>query len=88
MLVTVAFFGLAVSATRMLMQPLRGGQARAATVPPAQAAAAASGRPGRCRDAGRLRWLVSRGEPSAWMVVPVVAGVAALLCSACTRLRN
>ncbi len=46
-LVTVAFFGLTASATRMLF-----------TAPPARTA--------------------SRGEPSAWMVAPVVAGVAVL----------
>ncbi len=46
-LVTVAFFGLTASATRMLFTPT-----------PARA--------------------VSRGEPSAWMVVPVVVGVAVL----------
>jgi hydrogenase-4 component F len=55
--VTLAFFGLAVSATRMLMQPA------------AQAAAIGT---------ARVR-VVSRGEPSAWMVVPVVAGALALL---------
>ena len=55
--VTLAFFGLAVSATRMLMQPAP------------QAAAIGT---------ARVR-VVSRGEPSAWMVVPVVAGALALL---------
>jgi hydrogenase-4 component F len=49
-LVTVAFFGLTASATRMLFVPALSG-ARPA--------------PG-------------RGEPSAWMVVPVIAGVAVL----------
>ncbi len=28
---------------------------------------------------------LSRGEPSAWMVVPVAAGLVACWCSACTR---
>ena len=46
-LVTVAFFGLTASATRMLFTPA-----------PARA--------------------ISRGEPSAWMVVPVLAGIAVL----------
>jgi hydrogenase-4 component F len=49
-LVTVAFFGLTTSATRMLFTPA-----------PA-----------------RARPRLDRGEPSAWMVVPVVAGVAVL----------
>jgi hydrogenase-4 component F len=49
-LITVAFFGLTTSTTRMLFQP-----------PSGDAPAAA------------------RGEPSAWMVVPVVAGVTVLL---------
>jgi hydrogenase-4 component F len=48
-LVTMAFFGLTASATRMLFTP----------APPVTT--------------------VRRGEPSAWMVVPVVAGVAVLL---------
>jgi hydrogenase-4 component F len=47
-LVTVAFFGLSASATRMLFTPA-----------PAQP-------------------VLTRGEPSAWMVVPVIAGVAVL----------
>jgi hydrogenase-4 component F len=47
LLVTVAFFGLATSATSMLLTP--GGQA------------------------------LTRGEPSVWMVVPVLAGLAVLL---------
>jgi len=48
-LVTVAFFGLTASATRMLFSP-------------------APARPA-----------LTRGEPSVWMVVPVLAGVAVLL---------
>jgi hydrogenase-4 component F len=82
-LVTVAFFGLATSATSMLLtsppQPPRSG-AR-------QAAQARS----RVDDGGRARAAVitaqtpaqeqvpARGEPSVWMVVPVLAGVAVLL---------
>jgi hydrogenase-4 component F len=53
-LVTVVFFGLTASATRMLFTP--------APAP-------------RALTRGELR----RGEPSAWMVVPMVAGVAVLL---------
>jgi hydrogenase-4 component F len=49
-LVTVAFFGLTSSATRMLFTPAH----------------------------LRARPAPGRGEPSAWMVVPVVAGVAVL----------
>src|SRR5580693_9038510 len=51
-LVTVAFFGLTTSTTRILFSP----------APRSLSAAAA----------------VDRGEPSAWMVVPAVAGVAVL----------
>jgi hydrogenase-4 component F len=50
-LITVVFFGLTTSATRMLFTPAPRALARS-----------------------ELR----RGEPSAWMVVPVVAGVAVL----------
>jgi hydrogenase-4 component F len=49
-LVTVAFFGLTASATRMLFTPAP----------------------------LRARPTLTRGEPSAWMVVPVLAGVAIL----------
>jgi hydrogenase-4 component F len=52
--ITVVFFGLTASATRMLFTPA----------------------PARRALAGRE---LSRGEPSAWMVVPMVAGVAVLL---------
>jgi hydrogenase-4 component F len=48
-LVTVVFFGLTSSATRMLFTP------------------------------GPAQRVLARGEPSAWMVVPVVAGVVVLL---------
>ena len=79
--VTVAFFGLAVSATRMLMQPApHAVRPKAATVPVGAGAAAAHPAP---RTAAATRAatvrLVSPGEPSAWMVVPVVAGALALL---------
>ena len=59
-LVTVAFFGLSASATRMLLSPA-----------PRRARPAQS-RPAQSRPALR------RGEPSAWMVIPVLAGVAVL----------
>jgi len=64
-LVTVAFFGLSASATRMLFSPAPR-RAR-----PAQSRPAPS-RPAPSRPAPR------RGEPSAWMVIPVLAGVAVL----------
>jgi hydrogenase-4 component F len=54
-LVTVAFFGLSVGASRMLVTPRRAGTASGSAA------------------------TLARGEPSAWMVVPVVAGVAVLL---------
>jgi hydrogenase-4 component F len=56
-LVTVAFFGLATSATSMLLTPA-----------PAAVQAGVPARP-----------TLARGEPSAWMVVPVLAGLAVLL---------
>jgi hydrogenase-4 component F len=49
-LVTIAFLGLATSATSMLLTP-----------------------------AGRASRVPTRGEPSAWMVVPVLAGLAVLV---------
>src|SRR5271170_4924835 len=51
-LVTIAFFGLSLTANRMLLTPYRG---------PSGAAG------------------LARGEPSAWMVVPVAVGLVALL---------
>jgi hydrogenase-4 component F len=57
-LVTVAFFGLAVSANRMLFTPYPQRLTRAAS-PPEVA--------------------LPRGEPSPWMVIPVLAGLAALV---------
>jgi hydrogenase-4 component F len=77
--VTVAFFGLAASATRMLMLPatqpadqperqlVAAGSARRES-PPAAAASRRGGAPA-----------LARGEPSAWMVVPVAVGALALL---------
>jgi len=80
--VTVAFFGLAASATRMLMPaprapaPLPQGADRG----PAAAGLAADGQERRpVVRTGATAPPVTRGEPSAWMVVPVAAGVIALL---------
>jgi hydrogenase-4 component F len=79
--VTVAFFGLAASATRMLMLPaaqpadqperqlVAAGAARRAAAP--AGTTAAGGRGGAPAP--------TRGEPSAWMVVPVAVGALALL---------
>ena len=72
-LVTVAFLGLSVAANRMLLTPrgVPGGR------PPGPAPQSDdgwhAGGPG-----GRPPGL-QRSEPSSWMVVPVIAGVAALL---------
>ena len=84
--VTVAFLGLAATTNRMLLMP-RAAQPRAAQPRAAQpraavpsAAGPATGLP--AADAGPPRPAgpaLTRGEPSAWMVVPVVAGVLALL---------
>jgi hydrogenase-4 component F len=78
--VTVAFFGLAVSTTRMLMQPPPQAARRGAATVPAGAGAAAQ-LAARTAAATRAATVVavSPGEPSAWMVVPVVAGALALL---------
>jgi hydrogenase-4 component F len=84
-LVTIAFFGLATSATSMLLTPppaaagpVRGTQ----PTPAAGRAAADGGRPGGAAVAVAERVQASRaltpGEPSAWMVVPVLAGLVIL----------
>ena len=74
-LVTVAFLGLSVTANRMLLTPrppVPGGAAgRAASDP-------GGGAGGDPEPDSRADGLV-RGEPSVWMVVPVLAGLAALL---------
>jgi hydrogenase-4 component F len=90
-LVTIAFFGLATSATSMLLTPAPDiaitGPAETA-VPVREAAAATDGsraaaragvavRP-RAAQGARGARVVPRGEPSAWMVVPVLAGMAVL----------
>jgi hydrogenase-4 component F len=84
--VTVAFLGLAGSVTRMLMQPARQvyrperemvsaaaahGESASTAVRPAAPRAATSARAATAT--------LSRGEPTSWMVVPVVAGALALL---------
>jgi hydrogenase-4 component F len=61
--VTVAFFGLSLAANRMLLSPVGRPGGGPAAGPGAGAAVAT----------------LARGEPSVWMVVPVAAGLAALL---------
>jgi hydrogenase-4 component F len=74
--VTVAFFGLAASATRMLMLPAS---------PPARresrrlVTAGSGAGPAEPPATARAGSAAERGEPSAWMVVPLVAGILALL---------
>jgi hydrogenase-4 component F len=97
-LVTVAFFGLATSATSMLLRPVVP-EVPASARPPAQvggrllvpgdgahaheAAADAAGIAAPATVAVGTRTEVDRvlapGEPSAWMVVPVLAGLAVLV---------
>ena len=86
-LVTVAFFGMATSATGMLL-----------TAPPAERPADsertevidgqpptpadgehADGPAGAVRTRARANRVLAPGEPSAWMVVPVLAGLAVLV---------
>ena len=91
-LVTVAFFGLATSATSMLLTPAPGegrrerrptGAAAAARRTTAhgrrstRTAAVATGARARAPGGRPASW--RRGEPSAWMVVPVLAGLAVLV---------
>jgi hydrogenase-4 component F len=84
-LVTVAFLGLTLATNRMLFTPrgVPGGR------PPGPAPRSDDSHEGR-PEAGPSGWHAggsggvvpprpARGEPSAWMVVPVIAGVAALL---------
>ena len=86
--VTVAFFGLAATVTQILLVP-RTPPVRPPAVPaPALAAAggadgaASPGAPGPAPavpEAAADAAVVQRGEPSAWMVVPVLAGALVLL---------
>jgi len=85
--VTAAFFGLSASVTRMLMLPQR--TPTAERTPAAERVPATAGAPsgGRGRTAELQTGVVTsatapaltRGEPSAWMVVPVAVGALALL---------
>jgi hydrogenase-4 component F len=81
--VTVAFFGLAAATTRMLLSPrAAAGEQRAADRSPVMAAAAGgpgAEPPGERTAQGAAAALIPRGEPSAWMVVPVAAGAIVLI---------
>jgi hydrogenase-4 component F len=79
---TVAFTGLAASVTRMLMEPPRTDPEPAVAAPaPAPEPDAGTGALAvvTARPAATAGLAVIRGEPSAWMVIPVMAGVLALL---------
>jgi hydrogenase-4 component F len=89
-LVTVAFFGLATSATRMLLTrspdaAVAGGQPAAQPHPEEHpdVVSTAGSQDGAGTVAVRARTrtsrVLTRGEPSAWMVVPVLAGLAVLV---------
>jgi hydrogenase-4 component F len=89
-LVTLAFFGLATSMTNVLLLPER---ASAAEAPAelevagvgaggsahATASAHVNGRRGAADGHGQPAGRLTPGEPSAWMVVPVLAGLAVLV---------
>jgi hydrogenase-4 component F len=77
--VTVAFAGLAASVTRMLMQPAPAPARQAAEPRPRVPAGTGSVRPGAAATAGAAAPAKARSEPSAWMVVPVIAGTLVLL---------
>jgi hydrogenase-4 component F len=86
-LVTVAFFGLATSATSMLLSPTRTPAAAPAdgqhAVPAGEAradgAAHADGGAVALATRAQPSRILTPGEPSAWMVVPVLAGLAVLV---------
>ncbi len=78
-LVTLAFSGLAAPATGMLLTPPPGtGTAAARQQAPAGRAEAGSAAVA-VRARARAHQPLARGEPSAWMVVPVLAGLAVLV---------
>jgi hydrogenase-4 component F len=83
-LVTAAFFGLATSAIRMLLAPVR--DAGAATKQQAQAGGTtpadgtrADGAVVAVRTRAQAGTALAPGEPSSWMVLPVLAGLAVLV---------
>jgi hydrogenase-4 component F len=79
-LVTVAFLGLAATTNRMLLMP-RAAPSRAvpARSAPSDLVPSPSGLPADDTAPRPPEPALTRGEPSAWMVVPVAAGVLALL---------
>jgi hydrogenase-4 component F len=86
-LVTIAFFGLATSVTSMLLRPMPGqapqGGWGAGQAPHEQGGSGGDRPPEEVPVAVRARARADRGlapgEPSAWMVIPVLAGLAVLL---------
>jgi hydrogenase-4 component F len=76
-LVTIAFFGLATSATAMLLTPKP--DETAAGRPGTGPGPRADGSAVAVRTRPLASQVLTRGEPSAWMVVPVVAGLAVLV---------
>jgi hydrogenase-4 component F len=82
--VTTAFLGLAASVTRMLMLPLPRPRALVPDAIPVAAGSRVEGHAAAEPKAGPVKTstvtaALTRGEPSAWMVVPVAAGAVALL---------
>jgi len=75
--VTVAFLGLAASTTLVLLRPARKSARPAAELVPAGAAGPEFKQEARHLAAAEPG--LARGEPSGWMVVPVVAGALVLL---------
>jgi hydrogenase-4 component F len=84
-LVTVAFLGLATSATGMLLRPLAPGepagepQADAGRLPAPAGEAHADGAAVAVRTLAPAHRVLVPGEPSGWMVAPVLAGLAVLV---------
>jgi hydrogenase-4 component F len=84
-LVTVAFFGLATSATGMLLRPapteiaVSGGHAVPADGPAEADGAHADGAAVAVLTRVQPTRVLAPSEPSAWMVVPVLAGLAVLV---------
>jgi hydrogenase-4 component F len=87
-LVTLAFFGLATSATRMLLTraPVAVSAEEDPVLGPPADVASADGSPDgagpvavRTLTRTRTGRALTRGEPSTWMVVPVLAGLAGLV---------
>ena len=80
-LVTVAFFGLATSTTNVLLRPAPVEKAPSEEISVAIAVGDTSPPGGAVATAARARAgaALTAGEPSAWMVVPVLAGLAVLV---------